>query len=171
MSQIIEWINEKIIINENDKIEIRDIDYIRDFTLLWNLYEALYSNGDYSLREALQDIKDKKDIFDEHVIEPIFVYYHERYQDTTRLERLSFRHSGADQVAKVKLDNMLQSISGHSKSDKLYFIMAIVYRYRNNLFHGQKQIVKIRYQEENFKYANQFLMHIIEKYQREYDGY
>ena len=170
MNEIIEWINLNID-NSQDILNSNNIPNIFAFTLLWNLYEDLFwtrntdntNNQAYSLRKALEIIESKKDKFDESVITPIFCYYHTRYQELSKFENLKFRDSGADREAKEKIELMLNSTIQHSISNKLYFIMAIVFRFRNNLFHGEKQLIHIQYQEENFKYANQFLMHIIEK--------
>ncbi|EXZ17289.1 hypothetical protein M067_4342 [Bacteroides fragilis str. J-143-4] len=40
--------------------------------------------------------------------------------------------------------------------------MAIIYRYRNNLFHGIKDVTTINYQKDNFIYANKMLKLFIE---------
>jgi len=169
---IIEWINNNLHKNNRtDKLKENDIQNILAFTMLWNLYEDLFwtRNSDntnhsaYSLGEALKTIKNKKDKLSEDIINPIFCYFYHRYQDEVKFNQLKFRDKGADNEARKKLENMINSSIEHSKSDKLEFIMAIVFRYRNNLFHGEKQLIKIKYQEENFEYANKFLMHIIEK--------
>jgi hypothetical protein len=41
-------------------------------------------------------------------------------------------------------------------------ISIIIYRYRNNLFHGIKDIPKIDAQIENFKNANSFLISFLD---------
>jgi len=170
--EILEWINNNILQNNRaDKLEGNDIQNVLAFTLLWNLYEDLFwtrnkentNSSAYSLGKALGTIEIKKDKFNEDNINPIFCYFYEKYQDTNKFESLKFRKQGKDAEVKVKLTIMLNSMIEHNKGDKLYFIMAIVFRFRNNLFHGEKQLISIQYQEENFKYANQFLMHIIEK--------
>lgn len=41
-------------------------------------------------------------------------------------------------------------------------IIIIIGRYRNNLFHGLKEISSIDLQKENFDIANEFLMTVLE---------
>ncbi len=42
-------------------------------------------------------------------------------------------------------------------------LILIIYRYRNNLFHGEKEIASLPNQQENFDYANNFLMTCLEE--------
>ena len=46
-------------------------------------------------------------------------------------------------------------------------LLIIVYRFRNNLFHGVKWAYEIRGQFENFSYANAVLMQAIELQQQD----
>ena len=46
----------------------------------------------------------------------------------------------------------------------LLAILMIVYRYRNNLFHGEKSIRDLPNQIDNFRNANQLLMVFMEKW-------
>lgn len=170
--EIIKWINNNIYVNNRvDKLNNNNIPNVLAFSLLWNLYEDLFwtrnsnNTGDsaYSLAKVLESIENKKNKLDKNIITPIFDYFHRRYQDSLKFNQLKFRDRDADKEARERLGNMISLSNGYSKSDKLYFIMAIVFRFRNNLFHDEKKLIKIKYQEENFKYTNQFLMHIIEK--------
>jgi uncharacterized membrane protein YecN with MAPEG domain len=51
-----------------------------------------------------------------------------------------------------------------SSEKVLLAILIIVFRYRNNLFHGEKSIYKLQNQIDNFRNANQFLMLFMEKW-------
>jgi hypothetical protein len=48
------------------------------------------------------------------------------------------------------------------RSDLASALLLIVYRYRNNLFHGEKWLYQMRDQNDNFAQANSVLMRAIE---------
>ena len=159
MSDAIEWINRKII-NEGEKIEPNDVEEIRDFTLLWNLFENICCNKFAKIDEINNLIDSKIDNFDENneIFTETFEYFYQRYQDKYRFIALNFNNKAME-----KLASKILSDTYTDKNNKLKFIMSVIYRYRNNLFHGEKQMRYIRLQKENFKIANKFLMYFIEQ--------
>jgi len=157
MSNVIQWISETIINEDSDRIEANDIDEIRDFALLWNLFEALCCDKFAKMQKINSLIDSKIDLFEETKYQNIFDYFYNRYKnDTTKFNALKLRNGDKELVRKV-LDNTYID-----KNNKLKFIMAIIYRYRNNLFHGEKNMRYIRLQKENFEKTNKFLMYFIE---------
>jgi len=157
VSQVIEWINEKIINNGNSKIEGNDIDEIRDFALLWNLFEALCCNKNANMSKINSIIDSKIELFDEIKYQDIFDYFYNRYKnDSRKFNALKLRNGEKELVKKILNDEY------EDKNNRLKFIMAIIYRFRNNLFHGEKDMKYIRLQKENFEKTNKFLMYFIE---------
>ena len=139
MSEVINWINEIIINTGNSKIEANVINEIRDFTLLWNLFESLCCEKFANMNKINSLIDDKIDLFEEEKYENIFYYFYDRYKnDSNKFRKLNLRNGEKELVKKVLNDEY------NDKNNKLKFIMAIIYRYRNNLFHGEikKKILK-----------------------------
>lgn len=156
MSDVIQWINEKII-DEGNKIAANDIDEVRDFVLLWNLFEDLLCNNNANMNKIDNLIDRFIDILDENKYQEIYEYFHNRYKDDgTKFKALKLRRPHKNLVKKILDDEFVD------KNNKLKFIMAIIYRYRNNLFHGEKDMKKIKFQKENFEQTNKFLMYFIE---------
>ena len=158
MSDVIDWINRKII-NEGYKINAEDVEEIRDFTLLWNLLENICFKN-YVKIDKINDLIDSKiDKFNENneTFRETFKYFYTRYQNENKLRALNLNRPMKELAIKI-LNNTYTD-----KNNKLKFIMAVIYRYRNNLFHGEKQMRYIRLQKENFKIANKFLMYFIEQ--------
>ena len=156
MSDVIRWINERIINDQNNEIGDDDVDVIRDFTLLWNLFEALCFGNNVNMREIYSLIDSKIDLFEETGYQNTFDYFYNRYKnDVPKLNALNLRNS-EELVTKV-LDDEYQD-----KKNKLKFVMAIIYRYRNNLFHGEKNVRYLGLQKENFEKTNELLMYFIE---------
>jgi len=50
-----------------------------------------------------------------------------------------------------------------SYQEKSEAIIRIIFRFRNNLLHGEKDVSKLYEQNNNFKYANKFLMLLVDK--------
>jgi|688.fasta_scaffold267599_2 hypothetical protein len=62
-------------------------------------------------------------------------YFHNRYQCDKLYKNLMFKNACGEMDRLRKKD-----ISGFSFSEKIYFSMGVVYRYRNNIFHGNKKV-------------------------------
>jgi len=158
MSNVIEWINDTIINSENDKIEANEIIDIKDFALLWNLFESLCCNKFANMNKINNLIDTKIDLFSQSEYQEFFDYYYNRYKnDNAKFSALKLRNGDKELVQKVLNDEYTD------KNNQLKLILAIIYRYRNNLFHGEKNMQYIKLQKENFENANNFLMYFIEK--------
>jgi len=154
IKKIFEWINTNLTLS--DKLDDHDIPNILAFSLLWNMFESIYCSKNANMDRINKLIDSNVDLFKEKDYEEIFEYFKSRYTDSNYLNKLRLQKSD-----KILAQSVINS-KYRDKNNKLKFIMSVIYRYRNNLFHGEKQLVKMKYQEENFKYANKFLMYFIE---------
>jgi len=157
MNNVLNWINEKIITDKENKLTPEDVENIRDFSLLWNLFESLCCNKKAYISEINKVIDKKIDLFNENDYIDIFNYFMERYQNNATFEKLNLSNGSKKLVQKVLKREYTD------KNNKLKFIMYIIHRYRNNLFHGEKDMRYIKFQKENFEITNKFLMCFIEK--------
>jgi hypothetical protein len=89
------------------------------------------------------------------------VYFRERYwrdgSFTPLFDGLNFRRSDRKPFVKSVLMNERQEAG-----DVVLALLLIVFRLRNNLFHGEKWLYEIQGQERNFESANQILITILE---------
>ncbi len=156
MDEIIDWLSNNITKENGNSFRPEDIQNVMGFSILWNIFESVFCDKQANMCKINAAID--KHISEIHFekVQSIFHYYHGRYQDNDRLDKLKLKNSDKTLVRNVLNNNY------KDKNNRIKFIMAIIYRYRNNLFHGEKDIVKITLQEENFKHANRFLMHFIE---------
>jgi|SRR5690554_4833369 len=151
---MIEWINEKYGTNFTEE----ELTNIKDFSLLWNIFENLVCGNHCNvnrLDQRLNPIEFQIADFQEN-----FQYFKNRYTEngTTngRFEHLNFRNGDRKEfVANVLLSN------DNVTSDIVLALSIIVFRYRNNLFHGLKNFMQIDLQEENFRNANQVIKSIL----------
>ena len=149
-----EWINNKF----GTHFTENDLASIKDFSLAWNVFENLVCNNNCSvarLNERLNQIQFEINEF----AEPL-EYFKNRYvQDgvtNERFESLNFRQNDRRELVQEVLlgsDQEVQNI--------VLALSIIVYRFRNNLFHGLKQMEFINQQKENFENANLILITIL----------
>lgn len=159
----LEWISSYLSFER--KITENDIESVRNFSLLWNLFEGLICNKNASisaLENAVSDLHDRDRLkIDDY--DKFLKYFTKRYiengETSHRFDRLNLRHGDKPELVAAVL-------KGNETTPKkvLLAILIIVYRYRNNLFHGEKSIYDLPNQIDNFRNANQLLMVFMEKW-------
>lgn len=151
---MIEWINNKF---GTDFTE-NDLKNIKDFSLLWNIFENLICNRNCSINrmeESLNQIE-----FQLVDFESSLFYIKERYTaDNNTNER--FEHLRIAPYARKEFVKQVLLGNDNNTSNIILALAIIVYRYRNNLFHGEKNFMLLNEQEENFSIANQVLKSIL----------
>lgn len=155
---LIDWINQTFHRNFNQY----DIDAVRDFTLLWNVFEGAIFNTRFSIGTAERSFQRKQ--FNEQPFLPYYNYFRQRYVDANgatndRFQSLHFRPNDKEVFVAQTLIN-----EASSPYDKVVAITIIIYRLRNNLFHGIKPIYTLDQQCENFENANGFLKELLAYY-------
>ena len=151
---MIEWINNKFGTNFTEE----QLKNIKNFSLLWNIFENLVCENNCNVNRLEQRLNTVE--FELADFQKNFEYFKNRYTEngTTniRFENLNFRNGDRKEfVANVLLGN------DNVTSDIVLALTIIIYRYRNNLFHGLKNFMRIDQQEENFRNANQVLKSIL----------
>ncbi|GAK98214.1 hypothetical protein JCM19294_847 [Nonlabens tegetincola] len=151
---MIEWINNKFGTNFTEN----DLKNIKDFSLLWNIFENLVCDRNCTINrieESLNPIEFQIEDFENHLN-----YFKERYtSDNNTNERFEYLRI----VPNARKEFVKQVLLGNDNntSNKILALAIIVYRYRNNLFHGEKNFMLLNEQEENFSIANQVLTSIL----------
>lgn len=151
---MITWLNNKFGTSYTEG----DLEEIKNFTLLWNIYENLIFNNSFSIRQLNNEINNRNLNFQPFV--EIFAYFQSRYSENgvinNRFQYLHFRNGDRETFVRNVLLNQIQD-----NNSKILAIGIIVYRFRNNLFHGLKEINRLHDQVENFTYANRYLRLLI----------
>lgn len=147
---VTEWINNRFGIAMNEL----GLAAIKDFFLIWNVFDRVCDNN-FSFAEVQQQIAERHFNADSFI--HYLHYFQNRYINTgrtnERVEPLYFRPND-------RLDFVRQVLLGELADINyiLLTIVIIVYRLRNNLFHGLKDLEVIDQQRTNFETANSFLM-------------
>lgn len=147
---MIDWINNKYGTNLTDN----DLAEIKNFTLLWNIFDNTIFNTAFSIGLLDQEITNRNLQFAPFT--NVLIYFQNRYtengQTNFRFNHLNFRQNDREALVRAVLTN-----ANNNDHDKILAIGIIVYRFRNNLFHGHKNFMEIGQQTENFLNANLFL--------------
>lgn len=143
---------------------------IRDFTLLWSLFEARLTNTNASIPTITAAIErlEAAGVLDLAALERPLAYFRDRYAPEgailPRFAALRLNGQGRPMVERVLRDEPAGA------AEVATALMIIVYRLRNNLFHGNKWNDGIHDQRENFRTANQILMALMDMHRSEPDG-
>lgn len=107
------------------------------FLMAWSLYESKLFGGYVKLDNIDAFCKRivEQEGLDASSIAAIAEHFHARYQDTTGYHHLM--HTQVSPLMDAILKKPFDSLSGQ----EITFVVAItVYRYRNNIFHGNKRV-------------------------------
>lgn len=158
--KITQWINQ----NFNATLTDSDYNHVKDFLLLWNLYESRLFQEKFTIDKAERLIENRinRNRLNHSSFSSILTYFQGRYTKSGIIiypifENLNFRPNDREQFVQSTLLN-----NNPSLKDKILTSAIIIYRFRNNLFHGVKDITQINYQKSNFLHANEFIMRMLE---------
>ncbi|WP_210464217.1 hypothetical protein [Vibrio crassostreae] len=155
----IQWINENL---ENpQELSPRTLETLGDFTLMWALFEASEGEERNNMLGQITNCSNRlASVIPIDLIEIEFDYWKARYVNnstpTAHYNKLRLSDDRQrDLVLKAFSDDVV------TLRDKLEACLLVVYRYRNNMFHGMKDVRKLNGQESNFSHAISFLQKIL----------
>jgi hypothetical protein len=138
-------------------------DAISQFSLLWSLFEKEVLGGHGSVG-AIEDAAGEwhtKGLLTAQTFAGELAYFRGRYYAngdfTYRFSHLHLEKSGNPQI----VPNVLSGKSDDPRTVAAA-VLIIVFRYRNNFFHGEKWVYELREQDQNFAHANAILIRAIE---------
>ncbi|MFJ0493721.1 hypothetical protein [Citrobacter werkmanii] len=157
--KVSDWIQQNI--QHSAPLKPDTLEVVSDFTLMWSIFEASEAHnenvvdriGVLSKRVAREM---PTDAIDSQLAYWSKRYIHESGEPTEHFHYLYFRE--ASQIEK-SLDVLINKET--SFEDKIEVCLLIVYRYRNNLFHGIKDITLLNDQVENLRNAIELLQIIM----------
>ena len=124
------------------------------FTLLWSLFEAQKLKRDASVREIKKKVEQLN--IEENWFQEQLDYFRDRYTSddgatNDRFSGLRLSTKDADQVRSVLVG------SEPDPKEQLISCLTIVYRFRNNFFHGEKWAYELQGQLDNFTNSSNLL--------------
>jgi hypothetical protein len=156
---VTEWINDKL----GSALDEKAIKSIKDFSLVWNIFEDRACNNNPSLSTLGKFVDSISDSLDsaEKITTNTFEYFKKKYVDKDKINlRFTFLNlRRSDNPAFVETTLLAEN---PSLRDKALASLIIISRYRNNLYHALTDMTQIHEQKENFRIANRFLATTLE---------
>lgn len=145
-----------------DKLSNQEQEAIAHFTLLWSFFEARALNGNGSSC-AILALTHEWSAQGRLTIGPFtdsLRYFQQRYFS----QGIKTKHFDSLKLRSNDCSHLVQSVlkaENTNASDSVAVLLIIVYRLRNNLFHGAKWAYGIQGQLDNFTHANTTLMNAL----------
>jgi len=158
--ETLEWLSYKVPGFANLSVEERDA--IDDFSFLWSLFEGAELNRHCSVQTIRQYVTDldQRGRFLEFDCDTYLGYLKDRYYKNGQVTEyypylyLERNHNPAEVMDALSNENSTKLV-------KIIGCLIVIYRLRNNLFHGEKWLYELRDQKNNFEHANVFLISLM----------
>ena len=152
-----EWISRNI--RDGDKINSETYQSIADFCVMWALFEGTELHGFDVAVDELKNVSNRV-AYSIQDIDILLAFWVNRYtsESTTneKFEQLNLSHQPhKDLVSQVLLG------TEKNREKVTHALLLIVYRLRNNLFHGVKDITQISGQISNLTTASALLKNVL----------
>ena len=163
MTEIVGWLRARA--HGFKYLSDAELSAISDFSLLWTLFESrlLNTEGSAAAICAVVDSWRKVGALDAESVDEQFAYFRQRYfadgAFTDHFEHLHLRKNDQEALVRAVLDG-----TDGDPRDRVVAVLIIIFRYRNNLFHGVKWQYKLAGQLGNFTAANAVLMTILDRH-------
>lgn len=138
---------------------------IADFSLLWSLFENRILNTEGNAANICAAVEDwhGANTLDVAAFAAELAYLRDRYYAngdfTYHFGNLNFRKPDREPLVRAVIDG-----SDNDPRRLMAAILIIVFRYRNNLFHGEKWRYNLKGQLGNFTTANDVLTKVLERH-------
>ncbi|WP_057833230.1 hypothetical protein [Colwellia sp. TT2012] len=155
-----QWIKENI--NESASLSNESLSSVSSFTLMWAVFEASESDPIHNMVTQIQrlSIRVANEMPPIDFLDDILQFWQNRYiQNNAKGSR--FEHLGFSEHEQEELVFSILTEQSVNLADKIHALLLITYRFRNNLFHGNKDITLLEDQTENFNNASLVLQRVM----------
>lgn len=128
------WLASYFIIKETEVESYFRNENVSGFLIMWTILEQKLFDG-FVLPNKFETFSTANSSKWNQEFEIEFVYFHDRYQNKDIFQNLC--HGDRN----LKVNEIINSLPTNiNTNDKLLFLLYVVYRYRNNIFHGNKGV-------------------------------
>ena len=158
----IDRIKEQLTCYEDSNNFLQSRRFLFEFAVIWNIFEKKKMRNHASIFDV-SDFVERLPSIDNININEIFEYFKNRYTNNPNYANLfeALRWRDKEKDKKDETHRILLDKDSIDK-DKVKAVLYIIFRLRNNLFHGEKSILTIDQQRETFNLVNSFLLDVIE---------
>ena len=159
------WIINKYNYEEFNNSRIKSILF---FGLIWSIFEKEVCNNNakiFDSRTLSLNLMAQLDTQSKRRISLIWNHFLKRYidQDTHNINNIFENFTFNPNDDKNFVEYALRKQKNASYEEKCEAIIRVIFRLRNNLLHGQKDVTRLYEQNDNFKNSNKFLTILIDK--------
>lgn len=133
------------------------------YLLIWPIMEQEVFNG-FMQGKSIVPVSEKLGVyFDEMNADEKAQYFHDRYQD-----EIKYRHLTGSKKYKPMEEVLAKRYTELTNTEKTIVMMTTVFRYRNNIFHGNKAIGDWNKYCKEIEYCTEFMMSVVEVYKKHF---
>jgi hypothetical protein len=127
------------------------------FLITWSMFEGRCFS-DSASEEEIHQLAERitEEGFDSGQLAEALAHFHDRYQDKARLRHLMHGRKGP-RLAKV-LAIPLQELS---PAERAFLVLFVVFRFRNNMFHGNKGVGSWLQYDEQIRLCTEAMQPVI----------
>ena len=162
LDSILDHIKKQLTCYEDSNNFLQSRRFLFEFAVIWNILEKKKMRNHASIEKVSRFVEKMQNIENINITE-IFEYFKKRYTNNTDYLNLfkALRWIDKEKDKKDETYRIL-TLENPIDKDKIKAILYIIFRLRNNLFHGEKSILTIDQQRETFNLVNSFLLDILE---------
>lgn len=147
------WITRELKIKEKDFEKVLIPENSLFFLIVWSLFESKCCDGSARIEKVKKEnIKFQKMIS----IDDYYHHFHDRYQNKELLKNLKL-----GKKERTIFEELL-NIKENDEINKHIFCLIVLIRYRNNLFHGNKNPINWERYETEFRLLISMMMGLID---------
>jgi len=129
---LIIWLAKHFNVKEEQIKKDINFENVAGFLIIWTIFEQKAFEG-YMAYKEIKKFADKNAAAITNEIRKIAESFHDRYQDSTKYKKL--RHGDNHDDVKNILKKQKEELTDN---EKMQLALYVLYRYRNNIFHGNK---------------------------------
>lgn len=159
---VLDWLNRRG--GSEPRLSRDMLDDVLCFSLMWSLFErrACATNANINtICGVATRLYDRGRLTVEE-FQPYLTYFRNRYlseeEPNEKFARLRFHENDRKHIVEDVLKGKLID-----PTSIVFALLAVVYRLRNNLFHGTKNLFELPDQDENFAVANRLLATVLDR--------
>ena len=107
------------------------------YLIVWSTFEQKIFEGFMKKEKILNKAEKYSEFYDLLNVDEITRNFHLRYQDKKKFKNLSYRENNMVEIEEI-LSKQYNTLSNVEKLQLLFYVS---YRYRNNIFHGNKGVL------------------------------
>jgi len=132
----LKWLSKYLGADEEKTNELLDNELSRYFLIVWSIYEAKCFEGFVKEHKLNGFAKRMVGTIYSNRINNSAEYFHKRYQDKKKYQNLIHSKNGNPRFNEI----LKKGYTNLTVEEKIFLLTFVTYRYRNNIFHGNKGI-------------------------------